>query len=268
MVVTLGVIFNKVRWVVLPMICCVFSAVAMMGLLGMFDWKVTVISSNFISLQLIITMAITIHLIVRYRDLLLLNPEADQHQLVLDTVSLMLTPCLYAALTTIAGFGSLLLSDILPVRTFGWMMSAGIAVSLTMTFLLFPAGLMLLGKEAPQVKKAKRFSFTAALARFTEAHGTLIIVASYLILILNVVGVTRLVVENSFINYFKDNTEIYQGLKVIDEELGGTTPLDVVIELDVPQASAATKTEKPGDQEFDEFDEFEEPPDEKILVYR
>ena len=266
LVITLSIIFGKVRWVVLPMLCCVFSAIAMMGFLGAFGWKVTVISSNFISLQLIITMAIAIHLIVRYRDLLLRNPEAEQRQLILDTVSLMLTPCLYAALTTIAGFGSLLLSDILPVRTFGWMMSAGIAVSLATTFLLFPAGLMLLSKEAPQVIKAKRFSFTAALARFTEARGTLIILGGYLILIMSLVGFTRLVVENSFINYFKDNTEIYQGLKVIDEKLGGTTPLDVIVELEMPKASAAmaeTKTEKPSDEDFDEFDEFEEANDEK-----
>ena len=266
LIVTLSIIFNKVRWVVGPMLCCVFSVVAMMGLLGMFGWKVTVISSNFISLQLIITMAITIHLIVRYRDLLLRNPKAEQRQLVLDTVSLMLTPCLYAALTTIAGFGSLLLSDILPVRTFGWMMSAGIAVSLTTTFLLFPAGLMLLGKEAPRVITAKRFSFTAALARFAEAHGSLIIIASYLILIMNVVGITRLVVENSFINYFKDDTEIYQGLKVIDEKLGGTTPLDVIVELEVPPPTAGraeTKTKGQGEEEFDAFDEFEEANDEK-----
>jgi predicted RND superfamily exporter protein len=266
LVVTLSIIFGKVRWVVLPMLCCVFSAIAMMGFLGMFGWKVTVISSNFISLQLIITMAITIHLIVRYRDLLLRNPEAEQRQLVLDTVSLMMTPCLYAALTTIAGFGSLLLSDILPVRTFGWMMSAGIAVSLATTFLLFPAGLMLLGKEAPQARKAKHFSFTAALARFTEARGNLIIVVSYLILILSIVGFLRLVVENSFINYFKDNTEIYQGLKVIDEKLGGTTPLDVIVELEAPRtpaAKAVRKTEAQGDEDFDEFDEFEQANDEK-----
>jgi predicted RND superfamily exporter protein len=211
-------------------------------------------------------MAITIHLIVRYKDLLLRNPEAEQRQLIFDTVSSMLTPCLYAALTTIAGFSSLLLSDILPVKTFGWMMSAGIAVSLITTFLLFPAGLMLLDKEAPQVITAKRFSFTAALARFTEAHGTLIIFGSCLILIMNVLGITRLVVENSFIDYFKDNTEIYQGLKVIDEKLGGTTPLDVIVELEAPQASATmaeTKTEGQGDEEFDEFDEFEEANDAK-----
>jgi predicted RND superfamily exporter protein len=266
LVFTLSIIFKKVRWVVLPVICCVFSAIAMMGLLGMFGWKVTVISSNFISLQLIITMAITIHLIVRYKDLLSRNPEAEQRQLIRDTVSLMLTPCLYAALTTIAGFGSLLLCDILPVRTFGWMMSAGIAVSLISTFLLFPAGLMLLGKEAPQAMKAKRFSFTSALARFTEARGTLILLGSCFILIMSVLGITRLVVENSFVNYFKETTEIYQGLKIIDEKLGGTTPLDVIVELEVPQASAAmaaAKTKGQGDEEFDEFDEFEGAKDEK-----
>jgi len=266
LVVTLSIIFKKIRWVVLPMLCCVFSAISMMGLLGMFGWKVTVISSNFISLQLIITMAITIHLIVRYKDLLLSNPEAEQRQLILDTVRLMLTPCLFAVFTTIAGFGSLLLCDILPVRTFGWMMSAGIVVSLIVTFLLFPAGLMLLGKEAAQVIKAKNFSFTSFLGRVTEAHGMLILIGSCLIFIISALGISRLVVENSFINYFKDTTEIYQGLKVIDEKLGGTTPLDVIVEIDgreISAAMAAAKTEEPGDEEFEEFDEFEEAYDEK-----
>jgi predicted RND superfamily exporter protein len=261
LVVTLSIIFRKKRWIILPMLCCVFSAISMMGLLGMFGWKVTVISSNFISLQLIITMAITIHLIVRYRDLLRNNPEAEQRQLILDTVRLMLTPCLYAALTTIAGFGSLLLSGILPVRTFGWMMSAGIMVSLMITFLLFPAGLMLLRKGTGKFRRKARFSLTAFFARFTEAHGTLILLISGIIFVLSIVGVSRLVVENSFINYFKDTTEIYQGLKVIDEKLGGTTPLDVIVEIDEAATSAAmltAKTEAASDKEFDQFEEFEE----------
>jgi predicted RND superfamily exporter protein len=239
----------------------------MMGLLGMFDWKVTVISSNFISLQLIITMAITIHLIVRYQDLLLNNPEAEQRQLILDTVRLMLTPCLYAALTTIAGFGSLLLCDILPVRTFGWMMSAGIVVSLTVTFLLFPARLMLSPKGPPKARKTRSFSMTLSLARFTEAHGTLILIVSCIIFIISALGISRLTVENSFINYFKDTTEIHLGMKVIDEKLGGTTPLDVIVEVDESETSAAmdtAKTEGPGEEEeFEEFDEFEKANDEK-----
>ncbi|MDJ0911921.1 MAG: MMPL family transporter [Desulfobacterales bacterium] len=266
LIVTLSIIFKKLRWVLLPMLCCIFSAIIMMGLLGMCGWKVTVISSNFISLQLIITMAITIHLIVRYKDLVLIHPQSEQRQIIIDTVRLMLTPCLYAALTTMAGFGSLILCDILPVRTFGWMMSAGIAVSLIVTFLFFPAVLMLWPKEIPEIRKTKSYSFTLSLARFTEARGALILVVSVIIFIASVLGVSRLVVENSFINYFKDTTEIYRGLKVIDEKLGGTTPLDVIVELDESEVSApsrATNTKKQNDEEFDAFEEFEEVDDEK-----
>jgi predicted RND superfamily exporter protein len=259
LIVTLGVIFRRKRWVFLPMLCCVFSAISMMGLLGLFGWKVTVISSNFISLQLIITMAVSIHLIVRYRELLRKNPEKDQRQLLLETVTLMLTPCLYAALTTMAGFGSLLLCNILPVRSFGWMMSAGIAVSLVITFLFFPAALMLMHKLPPHVKKEKRLSLTATLARFTGAHGSLILVVSAGLFIISAIGISRLVVENSFINYFKKTTEIYQGMKVIDQNLGGTTPMDIIIDLAEPKAAAAqaaTETPAAKDDEFEKFDEF------------
>jgi len=235
LIITLGIIFKKKRWIFLPIICCVFSVITMMGLLGLFDWEVTVISSNFISLQLIITMAITIHLIVRYRELYIKHPEASQHELVLDTVSLMGKPCLYAALTTIAGFGSLLLCNILPVITFGWMMSAGILVSLVMTFLLFPSILVLMRKETPTTGRKPHFSLTPFLARFTETHGRLILVVSAIALVLSAVGVTRLTVENSFIDYFKHTTEIYQGMKTIDQNLGGTTPLDVILDFETPK---------------------------------
>jgi len=269
LIVTLSIIFRRIRWIFLPILCCAFSAISMMGLLGMFGWEVTVISSNFISLQLIITMAITMHLTVRYRELHRNNPKTENRKLVLDTVSFMMRPCLYAALTTIAGFGSLLFCDILPVITFGWMMSAGITVSLLLTFLLFPAVLILIIKGTPKTRRETHFSLTSFFAGLTEAHGTIILLISSIILIISAIGISRLVVENSFIDYFKDTTEIYQGMKVIDQKLGGTTPLDVVIDLDEPESSAlmaASETDKDKDnesEEFDEFDEFDEAEDEK-----
>ncbi|UCD89211.1 MAG: RND family transporter [Desulfobacterales bacterium] len=261
LVITLSLIFRKVRWIILPMLCCAFSVIAMMGLLGMFGWEVTVISSNFISLQLIITLAITIHLIVRYRELHFLHPETEQRKLVLDSACLMLTPCLYAALTTIAGFGSLLFCDILPVRTFGWMMSAGITVSFLFTFVFFPAVLMLLRKKYKPARHHPNISLTAALARFTEAHGRLILVISIIIFVFSGIGISRLAVENSFIDYFKHTTEIYQGMKVVDQRLGGTTPLDVVIRFDDIETSTETAAPVAGGEdasEFDTFDEFDE----------
>jgi len=260
LIVTLSVIFRQARWILLPLVCCAFSVICMVGLLGLFGWEVTVISSNFISLQLIITMAIAIHLIVRYRELLYNNPEAEQRQLILDTVSFMMRPCLYTTLTTIAGFGSLLLCDILPVITFGWMMGAGITVSLVLTFLLFPVWLLLLNKGTPHARRNSNFSLTSLFARFTESHGILILFVSCITLIVSAIGISRLVVENSFIDYFKHTTEIYQGMKIIDQKLGGTTPLDVIVEWDEPEASEkmpapTTDTEK--DEAFDEFDEFD-----------
>jgi len=266
LIVTLSIIFRKMRWIFLPMLCCAFSAISMIGLLGMFGWEVTVISSNFISLQLIITMAITIHLIVRYRELLHNNPEAEKRKLILDTVSFMMRPCLYAALTTIAGFGSLLFCDILPVITFGWMMIAGITVSLILTFLFFPSVLMLISKGTPRAGRGTHFSLTPFFARFTEAHGIMILVISCIVFLISAVGISRLAVENSFIDYFKDTTEIYQGMKVIDQNLGGTTPLDVIIDLDEPEASTqmvASGTDTEDGNEFDEFDEFDKAEDEE-----
>jgi len=241
LIVTLSIIFRKLRWVMLPMLCCGFSAISMIGLLGLSGWEVTVISSNFISLQLIITMAITIHLIVRYRELSQKNPEADQRKLVYDTVRLMLRPCLYAGLTTMAGFGSLLLCNILPVITFGWMMIAGITVSLFVTFTVKP-------------KFDVKFSLTSILAKFTQGHGSLIMVISCIAFIISAVGISKLVVENSFIDYFKHTTEIYQGMKVIDRNLGGTTPLDVIVEIE----NTSSDTSKENTEDTDEFAEFDE----------
>jgi predicted RND superfamily exporter protein len=258
LILMLFIIFRRIRWIYLPILCCMVSAISMVGLLGWFGWEVTVISSNFISLQLIITLAIVIHLIVRYRELLIQSPQATNRRLISDTVLLKLKPCVYAVITTIAGFGSLVLCDILPVITFGWMMMAGLTVSLIVTFLLFPTVLMLIPKEIPKPAREWHFSITSILARFTEAHGVLIIGLSGFVLIFSLIGISRLKVENSFIDYFKNNTEIYQGMKVIDQHLGGTTPLDVIVEFSEPNALQAAEPVVTEDNDiFDEFDELD-----------
>jgi hypothetical protein len=233
LVFMLGMIFKNYRWVLMPMLCCFLSVICMMGVLGLFDWDVTVISSNFVSLQLIITLAIVVHLVVRYRELQQTLARADHRTLIKETVRTKFVPCMYAALTTIAGFGSLLLCDIKPVIHFGWMMSIGILVSLSLTFILFPAGVMLLKQPGPPTPpKWFRFSLTASLARFTQSHGKAILIVTGIGSVFAVMGIYRLQVENSFIDYFKKSTEIYQGMAAIDQQLGGTTPLDVIVKFE------------------------------------
>ncbi len=255
---TLWLIFGQLHWVLLPLLCSVLSVVSTCGLLGMFGWEVTVISSNFISLQMIITMAVVIHLVVRYRELICREPGASQKQLVLETVVSMAKPCAFAVFTTVAGFSSLILCDILPVINFGWMMGAGITVSLLLTFLLFPSLLMLLPKSIPIICSIG-FSPTRVLGHLTETRGKTILALSALLLVGSVIGSSRLVVENSFIDYFRESTEIYQGMKVIDEQLGGTTPLEILIDFPVEETASAEAAESEPEGIFDELDaEFEE----------
>ncbi len=263
LIVTLWIIFKQIRWILFPILCCAFSVVATSGILGLFGWEVTVISSNFISIQIIITMAITIHLIVRYRELCAKCPEADQRQLVLESVLSMARPCLYATLTTVAGFSSLVLCDILPVINFGWMMSAGIGISLVLAFLLFPSVMMLAEKLPPDTSFEKNFALTRVLARITESHGRTILLLGTLALLFSVWGAARLKVENSFIDYFKKSTEIYKGMEVIDRQLGGTTPLDVIIDFEGEEAAEEAAKEEEGgemadEEDFDAFGDLDE----------
>jgi len=262
LIIMLMLIFRQIRWIIIPVITCAFSVITTAGLLGMFGWEVTVISSNFISIQIIITMAVTIHLIVRYRELICLNPEADQKELILDAVSSMWKPCSYAILTTIAGFSSLILCDMSPVINFGWMMSAGISVSLILTFLIFPSILMLMKKLPANASSESHFTLTKKLATFTEKKGMLITWLSALVLLLSIIGASKLMVENSFIDYFKKSTEIYQGMKVIDQKLGGTTPLDVIVDLPMEEEVGIDSSESEDlaedMEDFDDSDEFED----------
>ena len=258
LIVALGFIFRKIRWVVLPVLCCTLSVLAMIGILGIFGWEVTVISSNFISLQLIITMALTIHLIVRFRELQVDNPEWSQSELVKETVFSKFIPCLYTTLTTVAGFGSLLICDILPVINFGLMMSVGLLVSLIVTFILFPAILCLLPKAKTGEDRQFCSGFTRFLANVTQNYSKTVFIVTGLLIVMIGAGVSRLTVENSFIDYFRESTEIYQGLKVIDENLGGTTPLDIILNFqekkDIPLSNQDAITDtKAIDQDWRKF---------------
>ena len=271
LIFVLGFIFRKVRWVILPLLICALSVIAITSALGFWGWEITVISSNFISLQLIITISIVLHLIVRYQELQRSYPHASQHKLVLNTMLSKATPTFFAILTTIAGFSSLLFSHIHPIINLGWMMSAGIALSLFISFIVFPSVLMLVKKTPPLEKKSSRFSLTKSSTSIVLRDKKAIFVVTLLLIFFTLTGASQLIVENSFINYFKKDTSIYKGMKIIDQELGGTTPLDVVLTF-ANEESPTSNTEEIEEDSFeDEFENLENQEqywftDEKIAI--
>jgi predicted RND superfamily exporter protein len=235
---TLVIIFRKLIWVITPVINCIYSVLFMIGLLGYLDWKVTVISSNFISLMLILTLSMNIHIIVRYRQIYS-NSNQNKQLSLIETTQKMIWPCLYTALTTIVAFASLIFSDIKPVIDFGYMMVLGLTTLFLTSFVLLPSLIMIFSNKRNsiiQANKTKLF-ITDFLAKITINSGKSIYAVFLLVTVITIYGLNQLKVENSFINYFRSDTEIYKGMQLIDNELGGTTPMDIIIKFDDSESS-------------------------------
>ena len=260
-VCTLWYVFRNLLWVFIPLLSCFFSVFIMVGLLGLVGWKVTVISSNFIALMLILTMAMNIHISVRYLQFKKENPNIPNSEAILWTSGKMFWPILYTVLTTICAFLSLIFSDIKPIIDFGWMMTVGLLVSLSITFTLLPVVLNILSKENTNYKSETKSKITSFLSKIAQKNTKSIFTSAIIVIIVSIVGISKLEVENSFINYFDKKTEIYKGMKLIDDELGGTTPLDVIVKF----PSQEKKDENEDD--FDSWDD-EDKDDEKYWFTR
>lgn len=250
-ILMLAILFRQWRFVILPLASCIVSVLLMLGWLSWIDWRMTVISSNFVALLLIMVFAFNIYLVVRYREFHAANPESSQAELVLMTMQAMVVPCLYSALTTVVAFMSLIMSGIRPVIDFGWMMTIGLSVGFVMTFVVLPAGLMLLPKGEPRDTGDNSAATTLKFSRLAEFHGNKILGVALVVVLLSVWGITKLQVENRFVNYFKESSEIYQGLTLIDRQLGGTVSLDIILDAD-PELLADSRSAEDEDNPFAE----------------
>ena len=245
---SLWLFFRQIRWIILPMFICAVSAIFTTGIFGMFGWEVTVISSNYIALQLIITISTVIHLVVSYREFYARHPKYSQNQLIYLTLRDKFSPSFWAIFTTVIGFSSLMSADIKPVIMLGIMMSAGISVSLVLAFLLFGSVNANLKKLAPVRTFENSFKFTKYCANLALNSRKIIYAVCVLVVCFGVYGISKIKVENSFIGYFKESTQIRQGMQIIDTKLGGTIPVDVIVKF---------KEIEPKQEKSDEKDDFE-----------
>ncbi len=257
-IATLWFVFRKLIWVIVPISSCFFSVLIMMGLLGLLGWKVTVISSNFIALMLILTMAMNIHMSTRFLQLKNDFPELKNHEIILMTTKKMFWPILYTVLTTACAFLSLIFSNIKPIIDFGWMMTFGLITSFVITFTLLPTLLSFISNNKIKLKKNHKSKITYFFGEISINNKNIIFTLTGVVILLSIIGISRLEVENSFINYFNKDTEIYKGMKLIDEKLGGTTPLEVILKF--PNKKKLKDDE---DDDFDDWNDDESQNDEK-----
>ena len=258
-IATLWFVFRKIIWIIVPISSCFFSVLIMMGLLGLLGWKVTVISSNFIALMLILTMAMNIHMSTRFLQLRKEFEEKSSYEILSLTTGKMFWPILYTVLTTVCAFLSLIFSEIKPIIDFGWMMTFGLITSFLITFTLLPTLLSFVPNKNISLKEEKDSNITKFLGKLSLNNKNSIFGVTIIVIILSVVGISKLEVENSFINYFDKDTEIYKGMKLIDEELGGTTPLEVIIKFPKKEIKETSDDE----EDFEDWGDEEDANDEK-----
>jgi len=257
MALVLALIFRHLKWVVIPLVTCAATASFLLGVLAATDWRMTVISSNSVAVLLIVTLSLSIHLVVRYRELHRLQPSATRVALAVDAARLMLVPCLYTAMTTIVAFASLVVAGLQPVIDFGWMMTTGIVLGFCTAFTLVPALMVLIPDKTVAATSSPDASLTLRFADVVKGHGPVVTAVTLLLTIMSLFGIRSLEVENRFIDYFKEHTEIYQGMQLLDARLGGTIPLDVILMAPPETESAGVVAEEPpiedgwdGDDEF------------------
>ncbi len=250
-VFTLWYVFRKLIWIFIPISSCFFSVLIMSGFLGIMNWKVTVISSNFIALMLILTMAMNIHMSTRFLQLRKEFPNLSLFEIITLTTEKMVWPIIYTVLTTMCAFLSLIFSEIKPIIDFGLMMSFGLLTSFIVTFSLLPTLLNIFDYQKVEVEEKSFSSFTNALSKYSTNNVKLILFISIILIVLSIFGISKLKVENSFINYFSKDTEIYKGMKLIDEKLGGTTPLNIILKFDNEEIDVVSEEE----DQFEDWDE-------------
>jgi len=255
---TLWYIFRKLIWILVPISSCFFSVIIMTGLLGLLGWKVTVISSNFIALMLILTMAMNIHMSTRFLQLKENFPHKNVLDILILTTKKMFWPILYTVMTTIIAFLSLIFSEIKPIIDFGWMMTMGLVISFIITFTLVPTLINFVPRENVSLVKYEKSKITSFFSKLSQEYQKSIFILTGIVILFSIIGISRLEVENSFINYFSKKTEIYKGMKLIDDKLGGTTPLEVILKF---RKKEETKVGKEDD--FEDWGEEEEENDDK-----
>ena len=245
--------FQNIWFVVLPLTNAFVTTAFTASVLGLMDWKISVISSNFIALLLILTISLTVHVLVRFTEV---SRNSDSvEEAILQSLNQMIVPCLFAALTTGIAFLSLIMGDIKPVIEFGKMMSVGMIFAFIFTFTFLPSLMKLVIKSTSTHSLDFINKIPTKLAFFTIYQGKFIAVFSIFISVTLVYGISKLEVENRFIDYFSPDTEIYQGMLLLDQELGGTATLDILI--DQPDAEIFDELDFEGDDLFED-DLFED----------
>ncbi len=252
MILVLFLFFRRPAWIFLALVCAILNVLLVAGLASILEFQLTIISSNFVALLIIFSVTLSIHVIIRYQEIQKTQPNETIDENLKITLSQIITPCFYMVLTSAIAFFSLIVSDINPVIVFGYIMILGLLCAFLLTFTVLPALIMLINPKSRVLEQDKSATLLENLLNVIVNNKRLTIAIVVGMFVLNIIGISQITVENRFIDYFKKTTDIYQGLELVDQELGGTVPLEVMLEVDPDQVEEVDEDAQE-DEEFGDY---------------
>ncbi|MDR2553393.1 MAG: MMPL family transporter [Treponema sp.] len=248
--VVLGILFfsfRRLSGVILPLLTVLIAVVWSMGAMAFFGVKLSVISTVLPVILVAVGSAYGIHVVTHYYQEAPFeipeDPRGAHRALVLALVKKIARPVFLAALTTFVGFLSFCFTTVLPIREFGFFASFGVIASFAVALTLIPSLLILRGPaksgRAGGKPSSRGYAGTgspgAAIPRFFSAaaiHREGVLFAAALLVLVSILGASRLIIDNVFVEYFKSDTDIYKSDRFIREQFGGSKVVSVVAEAD------------------------------------
>jgi predicted RND superfamily exporter protein len=232
--------FRKILPVILIMLTVSISTIWSVGLMAMLGIKMTLVSTVIPVLLLAVGSAYGIHILSHYYDYLAAeegNPDLKRKQeLVYKTVESMGKPVFLAGLTTVAGFGSLATSKIVPIKNFGLFTALGIFVAFMIAILMIPSLLLIINRRRKDsndqnYSEVKHFEkLIVKLHNFYSQKSISLILVIFLVVIISLIGMDKIIIDSPLINMFKEDTEIRQADNFINNNFSGSSILTVLVE--------------------------------------
>ena len=230
--------YRRWRFVLMPMLCCLLPPVMMVGALAYLEVPVGFVTSNMPVLLFVLMLPYSVYFIESYRERQLRVPEEESAASSWEALRVILAPCLFSCVTTMAGFGALWLSKIIPIRDFGRNMTVGMVLGFVVVFLLMAA----ISQILPTMKSRTRSSrqdddgaspkWVKLLEGISLRMPKAVVCGSVVVLLFSLFGVLRISAESKFSSYFWPHSEVYKGLEFIDAQMGGTTWVEVVLKAE------------------------------------
>ena len=225
-------LFRRAIAVFVPLGVVGLSLIWLFGLMGALGVEINIISSGLMALVLAVGVADSVHVISDYLQALMAGHERDEA--VAHATATLLVPCLFTSTTTAAGFLSLLIGDLEPVRQFGWLAAIGVTVAFVLSMTVIPCVLSLVPAPPPayvvRQRQGRLTHLLERLGRPSRGAARAVVLASLALTVAGGFAVGQLDTEANPMNYFLPGDPVREGMQRVDQELGGSSSFEFMVE--------------------------------------